>query len=255
MKRFNDLQLFYELLQQLEEKIGRHYLAECSNRMEWPYQGVYFFFEPGEYRDNGTELRVVRIGVSNPPRDKQSGLWDRLRQNRGTVAGKLSGGGDHRISDFRTYVGSALARRDNIICPTWEEAPRSNASIREAEHHLEARVTEVICGMPFLWISTDSSKNPSMARQVIKNNAIALLSNYQKPARDKASEGWLGSYCQNRLVRLSGLWHSDHVGDNYDPIFINLMKKLIKATCAGIGSILALEGWGQLFLTLITGVG
>ncbi len=255
MKRFNDLQLFYELLQQLEDRIGIHYLTECSNRMNWPYQGVYFFFEPGEYRDNGTQLRVVRIGVSNPPRDKQSGLWDRLRQNRGTIAGKLSGGGDHRISDFRTHVGSALARRDNITCPTWEEIQRSNASIREAEYLLEAKVTEVICGMPFLWLSTDNSKNPSLARQVIKDNSIALLSNYQKPPRDKASEGWLGSYCANRLVRLSGLWHSEHVASNYDPIFLNKMKKFIRVTYASICSFWALESLEQFLATIITGVG
>ena len=256
MKRFYDLQLFYETMQELDSKIGKHYLAECSNRMNWPYQGVYFFFEPGEYRDNGQEMRVVRVGVSNPPRNQQSGLWDRLRQNRGTIAGKMSGGGNHRISDFRTLVGSALARRDNIPCPTWEDMQQSNTKIRQAEHPLEARVSEVICSMPFLWVSTDRSKNPALTRQYIKNNAIALLSNYQRPPRDKASDGWLGLYCQNRLVRLSGLWHTDYVADNYDPVFLNLLKKLLKASFTVLCSIITME-WLEYILTalLIVGIG
>jgi hypothetical protein len=80
-----------------------------------------------------------------------------------------------------------------------------------------------------------------VSQEVIKDNSIALLSNYQKPPHDKASEGWLGSYCANRLVRLSGLWHSEHVASNYDPIFLNKMKKFIRVTYASICSFWALE--------------
>jgi len=227
MQRFYDLQSFYELLKMLDNKLGRRYLGECNQRMNWPRHGVYFFFENGELRDDGVELRVVRVGISNHIRDNQSGLWDRLRQTRGSIKGQHAGGGDHRISDFRAYIGNALVHRDGIDCATWDEN-FNNAVIRRQEYPLEVEVSDVIGSMPFLWLSTDFSKNPLITCQVIRNNSIALLSNYHQKPRDKASGNWLGGYCGNRMVRLSGLWHAEHVADQYDPLFLNLMSKLVR---------------------------
>lgn len=227
MRRFYDLQSFYELLSMLDNKIGRRYLSQCTQRMNWPSHGVYFFFENGELRDDRVELRVVRVGVSNAIRDNQSGLWDRLRQTRGSIKGQHAGGGDHRISDFRAHVGSALLHRDGIDCATWDENV-NNAVVRREEYPLEVEVSDVIGAMPFIWLSTDLSKNPLITSQVIRNNSIALLSNYNQKPRDKVSGNWLGRYCGNRMVRLSGLWHSEHVADKYDPLFLNLMSKLAR---------------------------
>lgn len=228
MQRLNNLQRFYELLQDLDNKIGKHYLGQCNQRMRWPRYGVYFFFENGEFRDDSSELRVVRIGISNLSRDDQSGLWERLRQNRGSIRGQHAGGGDHRISDFRAHIGSALLRRDGIECATWEATDVKNAKVRREEYPVEMEVSDVIAAMPFLWLSTDNTKNPLITAQVIRNNAIALLSNYQQKPRDKASPNWLGHYCGNRLVRLSGIWHSEHVADKYDPLFLTIMAKLVR---------------------------
>lgn len=227
MQRFYDLQTFYELLRVLDEKLGKHYLGECNQRMDWPNYGVSFFFENGELRDDGVEHRVVRIGVSNAIRDSKSGLWDRLRQKRGSIKGQHAGGGDHRVSDFRAHVGSSLLHRDSIECATWDESA-SNAVVRRQEYQLEIEVSGVIAAMPFLWLSTDFSRNPLVTSQMIRNNAIALLSNYNQKPRDKASANWLGNYCGNRMVRQSGLWHSEHISDKYDPIFLNTMSKLAR---------------------------
>ncbi|MGE5390764.1 MAG: hypothetical protein ACM3PE_06835 [Deltaproteobacteria bacterium] len=227
MQRFYDLQSLYEFLRVLDEKLGKHYLNECNQRMNWPHHGVYFFFENGELRDNEIEPRVVRVGVSNSIRDNKSGLWDRLRQTRGSIKGQHAGGGDHRVSDFRAHVGNALLHRDNIDCSTWD-ASTSNAVVRRQEYPLEIEVSDVIAAMPFLWVSTDYARNPLVTSQMIRNNSIALLSNYNQKPRDKASAKWLGNYCGNRMVRQSGLWHSEHVGDKYDPLFLNTMSKLVR---------------------------
>ncbi|NLW91900.1 MAG: hypothetical protein GXY34_09935 [Syntrophomonadaceae bacterium] len=227
MQRFYDLQIFYELLLLLDDKLGKHFLIECNQRMDWPRHGISFFFEQGELRDNGIELRVVRIGVSNPSKDKKSGLWDRLCQKRGSIKGQNAGGGNHRISDFRAHIGSALLHRDNIDCDTWD-ASFSNAIVRRQEYPLEIEVSDVIAAMPFLWLSTDYARNPLVTSQMIRNNCIALLSNYDRKPHDKASANWLGNYCGNRMVRQSGLWHSEHVSDRYDPLFLNTMSKLVK---------------------------
>jgi hypothetical protein len=49
-----DLDRFYSLLRQLETALGgTRMLADCHGRLGWPQRGVYFFFEPGEFRRNG----------------------------------------------------------------------------------------------------------------------------------------------------------------------------------------------------------
>jgi len=226
MQRFYDLQSFYESLRELDAKLGKHFLGECNQRMDWPRYGVSFFFENGELRDDGVDPRVVRVGISNSIRDSQSGLWDRLRQKRGSIKGQHAGGGDHRVSDFRAHIGSALLWRDNIDCATWDDS-FTNAVVRRHEYPLEVEVSDVIAAMPFLWLSTDFARNPLVTSQMIRNNSIALLSNYNQNPRDKASAKWLGGYCGNRMVRQSGLWHSEHVGERYDPLFLNILFKLV----------------------------
>lgn len=229
MDRLKHLNHFYDILMELQSKTGTRILDTCNIRMEWPQQGVYFFFEPGEMRDNGKQMRVVRVGVSKYSESPQSPLWDRLREHRGTISGKFSGGGNHRISNFRYYVGSALVNRDNLVCPSWEKLDITNASIRKKEHALEKKVSDIISNMPFLWLSTERSSRPDQLNQFIKRHAVALLSNYSAQiALDAPSPAWLGRYCPNDAVRLSGLWNHRGVDVNCNPRFLNYLEKLVR---------------------------
>ena len=64
MERLEHLDRFYELLGELEERLGGiRRLGECHGRMGWPRRGVYFYFEPGEFREDGRTSRVVRMGT------------------------------------------------------------------------------------------------------------------------------------------------------------------------------------------------
>lgn len=67
-----DLDRFYALLDRLRDRQGGYrHLRDCTARTGRPARGVYFFFEPGEYRAGGEQLRVVRVGthaVSRPSR-------------------------------------------------------------------------------------------------------------------------------------------------------------------------------------------
>jgi hypothetical protein len=63
---------------------------------------------------------------------------------------------------------------------------------------------------------------------VIERNAIALLSNYNKPAIDPPSTEWLGQYCDRERVRLSGLWNNRHVDEEYDPQFLTLIERYVE---------------------------
>ena len=97
---------------------GKRTLARSSGRMDWPYRGVYFFFENGEMRSgSGRGPRVVRVGTHGLKIGTKSSLWTRLRTHRGATA---SGRGNHRGSIFRLLVGEALARREGYpLPPTW----------------------------------------------------------------------------------------------------------------------------------------
>jgi hypothetical protein len=81
--------------------------------------------------------------------------------------------------------------------------------------------------MPFLWLAVEDAPGPESLRGYIERNAIALLSNYKRPALDPASAAWLGHSCDRERVRASGLWNSNHVEESYDPAFLETLSKLV----------------------------
>jgi len=187
------------------------------------------FFQPGELRENGTQMRVVQVTIANTVADPLSPLWNRLRQHRGTVSGKFAGGGNHRVSDFRSHIGSALVNREELAYSSWGRTELSNAATRKQEHPLEVEVSRIINHMPFLWISTDYSSNPIQLSQFINRNTLSLLSNYQKKLKcDLPSQHWLGHYCSDPAVRISGLWNNRRVDIPYNLKFLDYLEKLIK---------------------------
>ena len=203
--REKDTERFYELLEELEERVGGKWtLQECCRHMNWPHRGVYFFFEDEEYR-NGSDrkLRVVRVGTTT---GKNTVLWDRLgshRSNRG-------------VSVFRDHVGKALRRRDGRT---------DSISHRQ-------RVSAHIRNMPFLWVKV-FEENGQMIRDLIERNSVALLSGYNHNSVDQPSENWLGSYLgrEDQKVRKSGLWNVHYVAWNtYKREFLRVLEKRIART-------------------------
>ena len=88
-----------------------HLALEATATADLPRRGVYFFFEPGELREDGRTPRVVRVGTHAVSAGSRTTLWTRLRDHRGHVIGRHVGGGNHRASIFRRHVGSALLGR------------------------------------------------------------------------------------------------------------------------------------------------
>ena len=194
--------------------------------MPWPNRGVYFFRESGENRtESGTGPRIVHVGTHALTGRSGTTLWKRLSQHKGHVR---SGGGNHRGSIFRLLAGTALIDRDGIDCSIWDN--RSNTAsreVRQREQPLEIAVSRVIGAMPFLWLAVEDAPGPASLRGYIKRNAVALLSNYEKQPIDPPSRSWLGYHCSRDRVRHSALWNSNHVGERYDPAFLNTLADLI----------------------------
>jgi len=235
MERREHLDRFYELLGEFEGGLGgRRMLGECHGRMGWPRRGVYFFFEPGEFREDGKTPRVVRVGTHGLKEGSKSTLWGRLRQHRGSIGGGLAGGGNHRGSVFRLHVGTAILRRESQEAqyPTWGVGSSASRAERAHEYPIEKLVSEHIRSMPFLWLDVDDEPGPYSMRGYIERNAIGLLSNYSTidtpKALDPPSTDWLGHHCQNEKVRGSGLWNSNHTNEGYESDFLITLEGHIK---------------------------
>lgn len=226
MNRIDEINRFYELLNKLENKTGKHLLLDCNAQMKWPKKSIYFFFERDQLRENSVEERVVNIAYTTGENDKDT-LWYRLRKHRGTVAGKHAGGGNHRESNLRLHLGTALINRDEIDCPSWGKRFKANADIREAEYPVEKIVSEKVNSMPFLWLGLDSRTGRQDFARFMQKNAIALLSNYGKAPLDESSSTWLGYYCSNPFVKRSGLWNVEYVSERYNPVFMEEFRTLV----------------------------
>lgn len=237
MSRLDDLVRFYSLLDRLGHKVGgAKLLSECSGRMAWPKRGVYFFFEDGESRlESGQGPRIVRVGTHALTDGSKSTLWGRLSQHRGNAS---KGSGNHRGSIFRLLVGSSLKAAQTMDEPrSWglgsdpgqaaTQLGLSRDEVKASELELESTVSQIIGRMPFLWLDIDDPPSGSSLRGRIERNAIALLSNLNKPALDAASPAWLGHHSDRPKVRGSGLWNNNHVDEEYNPSFLIDIEALI----------------------------
>lgn len=235
---------FYDILNLLarDPDQGRP-LATYTGSSKWPKRGVYFFFEPGEFRRGKPgEHRVVRVGTHAVSVGSQSSLWKRLRMHRGG----LDGTGNHRGSIFRLHVGEALLRRSEAaqaLRTSWGKHRPEEADVRVREAALEQRVSEHIGRMRVLWVAIDDEPGPESMRAFVERNSIALLSNNLDPY-DPAGPEWLGSDSGRAEIRASGLWNLNHVKAKVDLSFLDVLEGFVKATIEG-GSAALLPGQEQ----------
>jgi hypothetical protein len=62
--RLNEIDIFYKLLAEIEKKFPKRPLGDLLKlKNKIPDQGVYFFFEKSETRENSNIERVVRVGT------------------------------------------------------------------------------------------------------------------------------------------------------------------------------------------------
>jgi hypothetical protein len=225
--RLSDLRRFYMLLDGLAQRTGGpQRLLDSSGRMDWPRRGVYFFMESGEVRrESGEGARIVRVGTHALTAGSRSTLWGRLSQHKGQ---QRTEGGNHRGSIFRLLVGATLLADDPLLSTTWGQGKTAAGAAREAERDLEYKVSAIIRQMPFLVLPADDEPGSQSLRGHIERNSIALLSNAGKATLDAPSVGWLGNRCPRVRVTTSGLWNQNHVDEDYDPAFLDVLERVIQ---------------------------
>jgi hypothetical protein len=222
------LEEFYEILTRLAlDTGGLQRLAEADQR-SWPDRGVYFFFEPLEYRLCSTRPRVVRVGTHAVSANSKATLWNRLRTHRGVA----EGGGNHRSSIFRSHVGAAIILRDSRLgeFPYWGDQSAGTADNRSIESELEKLVSAAISTMQILCLDVRDTPGPRSDRAYIERNAIALLSKVGSRI-DVPSDTWLGRSSAHPCVRKSGLWNVNYVDEpSWDPAFLKVLDYYARAT-------------------------
>ena len=193
---------FYDLLDAISRK--KSFRLGEMKPSDAPRDGVYFFFEPGEYR-SGTGLgdRIVRVGSHALTATSKATLLGRLRQHRGTNAS----GGNHRGSIFRLLIGDAMQRRDGVATGSWGVGNTANADVRENERALEGTVSRYLARFAVTVVPVAERHH----RKIIETWAISLLSNFGKEAIDPPSTEWLGYSSSREKVRKSGLWNNRDV--------------------------------------------
>ncbi|MFC7175887.1 hypothetical protein [Halosegnis marinus] len=239
MSRAADLDRFYDLLADLSDRVGgARRLKDCTGYMDWPDRGVYVFLAPGETRADSNEPRVTRVGTHAVSAGSGTSLWDRLKQHYGTGDGSSDHphGGNHRGSVYRLRVGEALAERYDLRGEypdwgtRWSGVERERDAVRDGEYPLERRVSTYLRDQPFLWVGIDDEPGPDSDRAFVERNAIALLSNRDRPAVDPRRDVWLGRDSRSPAIRASGLWNVDHTDESYDPAFLDTLAEAVART-------------------------
>jgi hypothetical protein len=167
--------MFYLILDHLAARLGGPWrLRDYPDSSGCPPHGVYFFFEDGENRADGS-MRVVRVGTYALTATSKATLWPRLRQHRGQLTGPDPGGGNHRASVFRRHVGAVLIRRDgrpDELLRSWLARHRPPSERTAHETRTEREASSHIGAMPFLWLNVPSRTD----RGYLESSSIALLS-------------------------------------------------------------------------------
>lgn len=119
MSRRVELDQLYAILDELRCSIGDYrYLNNCTGKSGWPNRGLYFFFEDGEFREDGTTPRVVRAGTHAISRGSRTTLWNRLHTVMIPAAQPLSCrlSGEQRKSTRKVLGNENIILDSNINC-------------------------------------------------------------------------------------------------------------------------------------------
>lgn len=222
-----DLERLYCSIETLESGLGgKRLLSACSGQHDWPQNGIYLFFEPGERRQGREVPRIVRVGTHGVSRGSKATLWNRLRTHKGTGEGT----GNHRGSIFRLHVGAALAARDpSLAVPTWGVDQSTDAEVRKREEHLERAVSQYIGAMSVLWLAIEGEAGPASDRAYLERNLIGLIVGRFGPI-DAASPGWLGQFSPDERIRKSGLWNLDFLDYTYAREALDVLEAYVLVT-------------------------
>ena len=183
-----------------------------------PKNGIYFFYEKGEFNAHDGKPGIVRVGTHKGDnfrsRISEHYLLDGMRRfNSNSPAPK-----DRSI--FRKNIGRALLnKRNSTYLPIWEKDFTKKAVRQQYGHErdtdfeyaLETEITEILRKtFSFRFIEIDDQEL-RMGRQGLEGRLIGTLSHCELC---QSSSKWLGHHSPKRQILESGLWLVQHLNDD-----------------------------------------
>lgn len=156
-----------------------------------PTDGIYFFYEDGEFYRNGIEKRkrIVRVGTHRVDGNFRSRINNHYKGNKNS-------------SVFRKHLGGALIRKKNPDDKRLNQWLEQDAPTFQ---EIENDVSNVLKGkFRFKCIPVEDRQE----RLGLEEQLIATLSNCPECS---PSEKWIGAYAASEEIRSSGLWNTQHV--------------------------------------------
>jgi hypothetical protein len=203
------------------------------NLEELPENGIYFFYEQGEFWGHGgSRPRIVRVGTSKDgnfrKRISEHYLFDESKMNFDSTKPA-----PRERSIFRKNIGRALLnQRHDDYLKIWEidftshESRRENAYLRdiEKEKKLESEITKLL-RENFSFKSIElSGQAQRMGKTGLEGALIGTLA--QCPLCQTSSE-WLGRYSPKTEINGGKLWLVQHLKANPirdETIILNAIK-------------------------------
>lgn len=207
-----------------------------------PASGIYLFFDEQERRLKDIDrLRIVRVGTHGVASGSKASLRNRMRTHYGTA----SGDGNHRSSVFRLHTGRSLINAGLVPSISSWGASAVDKDGLHAERSIEQAVSSYLGNLYALLIAVPGQSDKGNDRAYLEQNLIALLSNCCRPL-DPPGSKWLGLSSAKKEIRKSGLWNVNHVEQQYDPSFLDILDYYVSLT-AGSKMVpdrqLAPSGW------------
>jgi hypothetical protein len=115
-------------------------------------------------------------------------------------------------------------QRPDELLESWLHRHRPMGDLADQESEIEHAVSRYIGVMPFLWLPVPDRDD----RANIERNSIALLAT-PTGRIDRPSTNWLGHHAVRTEMRMSGLWNVYHVGDRYEPGFVQTFANLVNS--------------------------
>jgi len=165
--------------------------------------GLYFFYEQGEWSPHAPGGRVVRIG--NHPR-AQGRLVGRLEDHFNSRPGAKN------FSVFRRYLGGALLRREDVNGQCLQPAPGQGHWEKQDSRScprcagVELAVSELLSlAFTFRCVRVDDrAERNNFEKWLIATMAACPVC--------RPTDSWVGRYAYPDLVRSSGLWNVQYIG-------------------------------------------
>ena len=187
---------------------------------ELPDNGVYFFYEDGEFFGHGSKdkPRIVRIGTHREgnfkSRMRDHFLFNKLKMNFDKTQSP-----PHDRSIFRTNLGRAILNKEkNDYLKIWNLDFTTKKNRTELSHlrniplekKIETQVTNLLQNNFSFKYLIVKGQEKRMGSKGIESRLIGTLSECEECL---PSDNWLGHHSPVSKIKNSGLWLYQHLSD------------------------------------------